>query len=293
MSFRIVTIAKGAKLTLRQSYMVVDQEERTLIHIKEIGVLILESQRITLTVPLLNELINCNVSLIICDKNHNPNIQCLGLKSHSRRSKQIKKQLNWGEIEKDIVWQKIIQQKIRGQALLIREDDFETFKKMLDYIPQVTPGDRTNREGHAAKVYFNKVFHEGFTRQDDCSINAALNYGYQIILACINRHVVAKGYLTELGIFHRSEYNPFNLSSDLIEPYRPLIDRLVKENIQDKFEKKERDLIVEFLNERIMIDGKRQRIINSIPIYVDSVFKAIEQLTFEEILFPSEISDGG
>lgn len=292
MSFRIVTISNGAKLTLRQKYLVINQDEKKLIFIKEIAVLILESQKITMTVPLLNELVNNNVGVIICDNKHNPNVQCIGLKTHSRRSKNIKKQINWGQTEKDIVWQRIVRQKIWGQAQLLYEVDIESFDKLMEYITQIEVGDKTNREGHAAKVYFNKIFHLDFTRQDENSINAALNYGYQIILSCINRHVISKGYLTEIGIFHRNEYNPFNFSSDLIEPYRPLIDRFVKDNISCKFEKKEREMIIRFLNDRIIINGKKQRLINSIPIYVDSVIKAIEESSFDDIYFPMENNYG-
>ena len=85
----------------------------------------------------------------------------------------------------------------------------------------------TNREGHAVKVYFNALFGNGFSRTLDCFENAALNYGYSILLSCFTREIVCNGYLTLIGLFHDSQDNPFNLASDLMEPFRPIVDRIV------------------------------------------------------------------
>lgn len=289
MAFRIVSISEGSKLSLRNGCLVVKQDEVYRVHIKEINTLIIESQLVKLTVPLINKLIQSNVNLIICDRQHNPHVQCLGIRSHSRRSKNIKKQMSWFDLEKQLVWSNIIRQKIKGQAYSIKKYDEPTFKKLMEFREEVEINDRTNREGHAAKVYFNRMFGDDFTRGDDCAINAGLNFGYQVILSCINRHVVIRGYLTEIGLFHRSEYNPFNFSSDLIEPYRVFIDQTVKENITNTFEKEQRDLILKSLNKKVLINGKKQRLINSIPIYIDSVIKAVEESRVNKILFPEGI----
>ena len=108
------------------------------------------------------------------------------------------------------------------------------------YIEELEVGDVTNREGHAAKVYFNALFGKDFTRSRDCVTNAALNYGYSLILSCINREVTAHGYITQLGLFHSNMFNQFNLSCDLMEPFRIIIDRWVYKNTPTVFGKEEK-----------------------------------------------------
>ena len=112
-----------------------------------------------------------------------------------------------------------------------------------------------NREGHAAKVYFNSLFGKGFSRDDMSSVNAALNYGYGILLSNFNKEIVADGYLTQLGIKHINEYNPFNLTCDLMEPFRVLVDEIVYNNIEKTFDKDFKLLLVDVLNKKVMYVG--------------------------------------
>ena len=135
--------------------------------------------------------------------------------------------------------------------------------------------DATNREGHAAKVYFNALFGMAFTRTADNLINAALNYGYSIILSSFNREVTAGGSMTQFGLFHDNMFNPFNLSSDLMEPFRILVDRTVWNMTLQEFEHKEKMVLVDLLNQEIEIDGKIQYVGNAIKIYCKSIFDAL------------------
>ena len=132
-------------------------------------------------------------------------------------------------------------------------------------------------EGHAAKVYFNALFGLNFTRTEDNFINAALNYGYSIILSAFTREVVANGYITQLGLFHDNMFNQFNLASDLMEPFRILVDREVTEMKLLQFEHEEKMQLVNILNQEIQIDGKTQYVNNAIKIYCKSVFDALEE----------------
>jgi CRISPR-associated endonuclease Cas1 subtype II len=175
------------------------------------------------------------------------------------------------------VWCEIVAEKIRKQSQLLRELDRLSEANLLnEYINQIELADATNREGHAAKVYFNGVFGMNFTRTADNAINAGLNYGYSLILSSFNRDIVANGYLTQLGIFHNNMFNRFNLSSDLMEPFRILIDRVVKKNNFNVFEKKQKLLLLDVLNQTVIIDGKEQYVNNAIKIYCRSIFDAIE-----------------
>lgn len=137
--------------------------------------------------------------------------------------------------------------------------------------------DASNREGHAAKVYFNALFGREFTRDAENSINAALNYGYSILLSSFNKEIVANGYLTQIGLSHENRFNQFNLASDLMEPFRPLVDRIVRNDIPQKFEKEEKVRMLRVLQEEVRIAGRREAVSNAIKIYCKSVLDALTE----------------
>ena len=150
---------------------------------------------------------------------------------------------------------------------------------------QIQFGDVTNREGHAAKVYFNALFGKEFTRTAENSINAALNYGYSLILSAVNREIVANGYITQLGLFHDNMFNQFNLGSDLMEPFRPVVDYMVRKNMPEKFEHEEKILMLEILQKEVIISERKEVISNAIKIYCKSVFDAINDNDISLIKF--------
>ena len=146
-------------------------------------------------------------------------------------------------------------------------------------------GDVTNREGHSAKVYFNALFGMKFTRTADIPINAALNYGYGLLLSACNREIVTNGYITQLALFHDNMFNPFNFGSDLMEPFRILVDQCVYFLKPEKFEHEEKMWMVNILNKEVVIDGKRNYLNNAIKIYCRSVFEAINEKDVSLIRF--------
>ena len=148
---------------------------------------------------------------------------------------------------------------------------------LLSYAGNVTPGDKTNREGHAAKVYWNSIFGNDFTRTYECAKNAALNYGYSIILSAVSREVTANGYITQLGLSHSNMFNQFNLASDLMEPFRILVDRLVKSRDINKFETEEKHIMVDVLNQTVIINNSEQYVNNAVKIYCRSIFEALNE----------------
>ena len=148
---------------------------------------------------------------------------------------------------------------------------------LSSYLKEIEWKDATNREGHAAKVYFNALFGMEFTRTADIVVNAALDYGYSILLSAFNREVVANGYITQLGLFHDNMFNQFNFSSDLMEPFRVLIDKKVKDMKLEILGQEEKMNLVNVLNAEVVIDGKQQYVNNAIKIYCKSVFDALNQ----------------
>ena len=150
---------------------------------------------------------------------------------------------------------------------------------------EVEFGDVTNREGHAAKVYFNALFGKSFTRTEDNPVNAALNYGYSIILSIFNREIVSLGYITQIGLFHDNMFNQFNLASDLMEPFRPLVDSLVIELKPDKFESDEKYSMLKILNTEVIVADKKEVLTNAIKIYCRSVCDALNDRDVSLIRF--------
>ncbi len=275
MGFRTVVIKNRSKLDLRLNYLVCRGEQEVKVYIPEISFLILESTAISLTSALISELVKNNVKIIFCDEKHSPESEIVALHSNYLSVTNIKNQMAWNDNIKGNIWKEIVKEKIKQQKIfLIQNFKVEEAKILDDYIKNVEACDKTNREGHAAKVYFNAIFGKQFSRQDSNNINKALNYGYSVLLSCFNREIVKLGYLTQLGIWHKNEFNFFNLSCDLMEPFRILVDRLA---YKIKFEE-EGDYkfkMLEIFDMQVKIDGKKQYFENAISIYCQSIINAL------------------
>ena len=287
MSWRIVVISNGAKLEYKMEYMIVRQSEITKIHLSEISMLIVESTAVSLTAGLLNELTRRKIKIVFCDEKRNPSSELVSYYGSHDTSAKVRQQVGWTSEIKKIIWTEIVSEKIRSQQRFLECLGKKESEMLVGYLKELQPGDSTNREGHAAKVYFNAVFGMDFSRSLDIPINAALNYGYGIILSAFNREIVSNGYITQLGLFHDNMFNQFNLGSDLMEPFRILVDRKVYEMKPDKFEREEKLQLVNILNQEIIIDGKKNYVINAIKIYCKSVFDAINDNDVSLIRFYS------
>lgn len=277
MSWRTVVVTGNAKLDYKMDYLIVRKTDKTSkIFIAEIGMLIIESTSVSLTTMLLCELTKHKVKVVFCDEKHNPQSELLSYYGSHDTSAKVRTQIGWSKQEKDLIWTEIVSEKIRQQRDHLIERGMHEQACLLDsYIAEIEIGDKTNREGHAAKVYFNALFGMDFTRSQENVINAALNYGYGILLSCFNREVVANGYITQLGLFHDNMFNQFNFSSDLMEPFRILVDRVVIKMKPQKFDKDEKISLVYMLEDGVLIDGKNQYVSNAIKIYCRSVFDAL------------------
>lgn len=275
MSWRVVVVSNSAKLDYQMGYLTVRQDTTTKIHLSEISILLIESTAVSMTAYLLCELVKKKIKVIFCDEKRNPSSELLPFYGCHDTSMKMRKQIEWLEDDKTAVWTEIVTEKIRKQAEVLKEYGRPEYSMLNSYIEELQFGDSTNREGHAAKVYFNALFGMDFTRTSQNSINAALNYGYGIILSAFNREIVANGYSTQLGLFHDNMFNQFNLGSDLMEPFRPLIDRKVKSMQPEKFEHEEKMKVLDVLNEEVGIGGKREFINNAIKIYCKSIFDAL------------------
>ena len=288
MSWRTVVIKSRCKLDYKMGFMVVRSEETKKIFLDEIAVLLIENPAVSLTGCLLEALTEKKIRVIFCDVKRNPNAELVPYYNSYDCSRKIKAQIAWSDDIKGAVWSDIVAEKIRKQAEFLEElKNFKETTLLRSYLSQIEPHDATNREGHAAKVYFNSLFGMDFTRSEENSINAALNYGYSIILSAFNREIVAHGYLTQLGVFHDNMFNYFNLSCDLMEPFRVLIDRKVKGMDFADFQSNEKHTLLNVLNETVTINQTKQTVLNAIKYYCRSVFEALNEGDLSLIQFYS------
>ena len=288
--FRTIVIQSPCKITYKDGFMVIRGDVLRTVHISEIHTLIIESTMVTLTGYLLCELVKAKTAVLFCDEKRNPISQMIPFYGSHDSAGRLQKQAEWRADKKQFLWQYIIRQKILNQSMLLQKVDPNASAQLAGFANQVEPGDVTNREGHSAKVYFNRIFGPGFSRSMACDRNAALNYGYSLILSCFNREIAAHGYATQLGIHHCNHYNPFNLSSDLMEPFRFLVDRTVFGHADIPFDKAYKRELQRILNMEVLYNHQRVYLTTAIQRYVRNAIDFLDgEIDFsEDVLFHYE-----
>lgn len=269
MSFRTVVITKQAKISYKNRFLVVKQDiDEKYIHLSEIDTIIVDSISVSISSYLLKELVDNKINIIFCDDKHNPYGELQPFYSRHNSSKKILEQVKWTNKKKDLVWQAIVKNKILNQAFLLKKIKSKQHDLITSYIKEVAIGDKTNREGHAAKVYFNSLFGKDFVRGNNDKINASLNYGYAILLSTVSKEIVNNGYLTQLGIHHKNEFNPYNLACDLMEPFRIIIDSFVYYNKDKELDPSFKLDIINIFNNTYTFNNKKYTLKDIIGLYV-------------------------
>lgn len=291
MSWRIVYITEVNHMSLNLNSLKIKKGDlETKIPLADIFALVIEDLTVTLTSRLLVELSDYNILVIFCNQKHLPECTLQPISGHFNQYAQMKAQLKWDVARKSELWQSIVKQKIQNQIECMKYMHIDTVRiqKMTELKQSVLIYDRNNIEGQVAKYYFNSFFKD-FTRDNDALIeNAVLNYGYTILNAAIARTIVAKGLIPAIGIHHIGGRNHFNLASDLIEPFRALVDLfLLKHPPEDYLTKAYRLKIINLLHARVEIDGKMQTVIRAIDIMVQSIIEYFKDGDIKSLKFPS------
>jgi len=202
----------------------------TLVSLDDIDIVIVENQQTTITSALLSNMAKANISVVFIDNKHNPSAISMGLYKNSRTSKIQKSQIYIKKPRLNRLWQSIIYSKILNQADVLNTVKNDTY--LYSLLKRITSGDKKNIEAVGASYYFKELFGENFYRNHTVdNRNIALNYGYSIIRSSIARYIIAYGLNPSFGIWHSSELNAFNLADDFIEPFRPIVDFYVLNNI--------------------------------------------------------------
>ena len=214
-------------------------EETRTVPIEDIGVLIIDHQQITITQALITKLLANNVALITCDNTHHPTGLLLNLDGHTLQSAKFQAQVEASVPLKKQLWQQTVSAKINNQAAMLESIRIPA-KNLRNWAAEVKSGDSDNHEAVAAAYYWKNIFPDflAFKRyREGPPPNNLLNYGYAILRAIVARSIVASGLLPTLGIFHKNQYNAYCLADDMMEPYRPFVDKLVVNivNLNGKF----------------------------------------------------------
>ena len=289
MGWRIIVISTPCRLNYKNNFLIIRSEELKMVHLSEISTILLENSQISLSNYLINELIKNKIQIIFCDERHNPSAEIMPFYASFNSSKKICQQIAWEDERKKLLNTYIIQNKIDNQRKFLQLNNKSEHKLLETYLEQLEFDDVTNREGHSAKVYFNALFEKSFTREEESSINAMLDYGYTIILSCFNRTLASLGYLTQLGINHKNEFNEFNFSCDLMEPFRVLIDEFAYSHLSAQLSSENKYKIVDILNNKKIYEGKEQYVSNVIRRYVENCINFLNGATDEYIAFEYEL----
>ena len=228
---RSLVFTSPATLSLKNAQLVITLKEQPdacrTVPIEELGVVLVDSPMVSLTIPLINALADENVALIFCDQKGMPNALTLSLQANASQGESYREQVSASETLKKALWKQLIEAKIRNQArLLSRLGKRGELLKPL-YM-NVKSGDADNKEGVAAKLYWTELFGKDFRRDRDLpGLNILLNYGYAVLRAATARALMASGLHPAFGLFHRNRGDAFPLADDVMEPYRPFVDEIV------------------------------------------------------------------
>ena len=235
---KTLCFSNPAYLSLRNQQLVIQldkSDEKRTVPIEDIAYILLDHQQITITHAAIAALLENNATLITCDSRHLPVGLLLPLEGNTLQSERFQAQIEASLPLRKQLWQQTVECKIRNQAYLLKKLHNCEVRNMLAWASEVRSGDSTNLEGRAAAYYWSKMFPEqdDFTRdREGVHPNAMLNYGYAVLRAIVARALVASGLLPTLGIHHHNRYNAYCLADDIMEPYRPFVDQLVAQLIQ-------------------------------------------------------------
>ena len=281
---RTIYIGNEAHLSTKNQQLLVaypKENEVKKVPVEDVGIIVLDHYAITISHTLMGRLLENNAAIITCSSNHMPQGLLLNLEGHSIQQERFQQQINASEPLKKQLWQQTIKAKIGNQATLLSKADIE-IDNMYYWQKQVRSGDPDNLEGRASAYYWKYLFvHEleGFKRgRFEEEPNNLLNYGYAILRATMARSLVASGLLPTLGIHHHNRYNAYCLADDVMEPYRPYVDHLVLEIVDETTEYQEltKELKAKLLQlpvRDVWMNGKKAPLMNAVALTTSSLYE--------------------
>ena len=246
------------------------------IPVEDIGVVILDNQQITLTHGLIEALLENNCALITCDNKRMPVGLMLPLCGNTTQNERFRDQLNASLPLKKQLWQQTVQAKIGNQAVVLKECRGVEVRNMLKAVDEVRSGDADNMEARTAVYYWANLFKNFKRDREGEPPNNLLNYGYAILRAIVARSLVSSGLLPTLGIHHHNRYNAYCLADDIMEPYRPYVDKLVVEMFDSGISELDKDAKTKLLSIPVLdvkINEQRSPLMIAAGLSASSLYK--------------------
>ncbi|USS84803.1 type II CRISPR-associated endonuclease Cas1 [Fructilactobacillus myrtifloralis] len=294
MVWRSVVITQHAKVSYSGRRIIVQTNQTVAeVPIDDIEVLLISNTQAVLTARAISELARAAVKVIFSDETGEPVCETVDYLPNNRSMSVLQRQFEWDEARKELLWTWLVTAKVQMQITVLQKRHIDASD--LDYeFRKIEINDLSNREAVVARKYFPLLFETGFERRNFQPANAALNYGYSILLSLVNRNIVATGCLTQLGIHHHNDENQFNLGSDLMEPFRPIIDWWVSEQEIKELTPEVKIKLVDLLNLELKFNGKNTILRNALKTHVTNCINYLngERETAKvEVELGDEISD--
>ena len=277
--WRTIVAGNGERLSLRNECLLAEGETRWEIPLRQIREIVLEYPRGTLSLALLNALRKYHIQVLLCDEKSSPFCELSWFPAHSNAAGRVRAQSRWKDSDRARIWKRIVEDKILMQERLLARLGLDAPDELRLCGRSALPGDSDNREGQAAKLYFHSLFGRDFQRRAEDDLNAALNYGYAVLRSSMTRILTLHGYYPALGIWHHSETNRFNLSCDLMEPFRPVVDEIVWNCQTMEWDKLYRRKLTEVLRKTVRFNDRRMELASALEAYALDVLTAMEDET--------------
>jgi CRISPR-associated protein Cas1 len=304
MKLKTIFVTEKNYLSLKLNNLIIKSENReTSIPLSDISVIMLDNPQIAISASLLSKIADSRITLFTCNDKHTPNGIYIPFNTHCRFSGISRLQIELSEPFKKRCWQKIIKAKINNQFEVLKSKGLKNHVVLERLRDTVLSGDSSNLESQVARIYFQSLF-DNFVRVNKPNKiyadirNIALNYGYSIIRGAVARSIATSGLFPSIGVHHDNQFNAFNLADDLIEPFRAFVDIVVFDkyrtlsNFNIEFTKKDKADLLLILQNKVVFNGKRETILFTCGLAVQSYAKAVKNNKPDDLLFPSFLDDG-
>ena len=292
----IIHITKADDLSMSNNQLVMidedNNDEKNKISLNDISAIVIENCHCKISAILQLRLVENNIPIIICNEKHQPEIHSLGLFNHFQVTLRINEQIEWSKKKKENLWLKIVENKIENQKELLKylEKSDVSIARLEAYKENLKKDDISveYQEAIASRIYFQELYSNNFKRFNEDGVNSALNYGYMILRSIISSKIVAKGFHPSLGLHHKSQFNAYNFSDDIIEIFRPMVDYLIYMNKdilnEVKLSKEIRQKILLVAQQKVFFKEKKYNFSQVIDYYLDSIRNYF--LKDEEVIIP-------
>ena len=292
----IIHITRADDLSISNNQLVMTDEdnnnEKNKISLNDISAIVIENCHCKISAILQLRLVENNIPIIICNEKHQPEIHSLGLFNHFQVTLRINEQIEWSKKKKENLWLKIVENKIENQKELLKylEKSDISIARLEAYKENLKKDDISaeHQEAIASRIYFQELYSNNFKRFNEDGVNSALNYGYMILRSIISSKIVAKGFHPSLGLHHKSQFNAYNFSDDIIEIFRPMVDYLIYMNKdilnEVKLSKEIRQKILLIAQQKVFFKEKKYNFSQVSDYYLDSIRNYF--LKDEEVIIP-------